>query len=199
MIRIAITQECFCRHLRALSEGENGRPEPPTNRSGQRTLKREGWDVDSGNNSSPSVDVKRPAIQPEARFPQLSCAGDAIRSEKPPAVHHSRGFRFAEGAQRALAAFSGLLIGSREQALAGFLSRLKLAQASPLFLEVRPSGARRAGGSRSTQSVRVMPPALSIAFPGEGIGGSYTASPSNTALHRSRMLAERAFGQLASV
>ena len=60
-------------------------------------------------NSPPSVDVKRPAIQPEARFPQLSCAGDAIRSEKPPAVHHSRGFRFAEGAQRALAAFSGLL------------------------------------------------------------------------------------------
>ena len=132
MIRIAITQECFCRHLRALSEGENGRPEPPTNRSGQRTLKREGGDVDSGNNSPPSVDVKRPAIQPEARFPQLSCAGDAIRSEKPPAVHHSRGFRFAEGAQRALAAFSGLLIGSREQALAGFLSRLKLAQAHPL-------------------------------------------------------------------
>ena len=30
-------------------------------------------------------------------------------------------------------------------------------------------------------------------------GGDYTASPSNTALHRSWMLAERAFGQSASV
>jgi hypothetical protein len=30
------------------------------------------------------------------------------------------------------------------------------------------------------------------AFPGGGVGGNYTASPSNTALHRSWMLAERA-------
>jgi len=38
------------------------------------------------------------------------------------------------------------------------------------------------------------------AFSGGGVGGNnYTASPSNTALHRSWMLAERAFGQLASV
>ena len=59
--------------------------------------------MDSGNNSPPSVDAKRPAIQPEARFPQLSCAGDAIRSEKPLAVHHGRGFRFAQGVQRLLA------------------------------------------------------------------------------------------------
>jgi hypothetical protein len=37
------------------------------------------------------------------------------------------------------------------------------------------------------------------AFPGGGVGGNYTASPSNTALHRSWMLGERACGQLASV
>jgi hypothetical protein len=30
------------------------------------------------------------------------------------------------------------------------------------------------------------------AFPGGGVGGNYTASPSNTALHRSWMLTERA-------
>ena len=37
------------------------------------------------------------------------------------------------------------------------------------------------------------------AFPRRSGWRDYTASPSNTALHRSWMLAERAFGQLASV
>jgi hypothetical protein len=64
-----------------------------------------GRDVDSGNNSPSSVDAKRPAIQPEVRFPQLSCAGDAIRSEKPPAVISSRGLRFAQGAQQPVGVF----------------------------------------------------------------------------------------------
>ena len=50
--------------------------------------------MDSGGNSTPSVDPQCPAIQSEIRFPQLSCAGDAIRSEKPPALI-GRGFQFA--------------------------------------------------------------------------------------------------------
>ena len=51
-------------------------------------------DVDCGDNSTASVDAKRAAIQSQARFAQLSCAGDATRSEKPPAAHRGRGFRF---------------------------------------------------------------------------------------------------------
>jgi hypothetical protein len=51
-------------------------------------------DVDCGDNSTASVDAKRAAIQSQARFTQLSCAGDATRSEKPPAAHRGRGFRF---------------------------------------------------------------------------------------------------------
>jgi type I site-specific restriction endonuclease len=37
--------------------------------------------VDCGDNSTASVDAKRAAIQSQVRFTQLSCAGDATRSE----------------------------------------------------------------------------------------------------------------------
>ena len=198
MIRIAITQECFCRHLRALSEGENGRPEPPTNRSGQRTLKREGWDVDSGNNSSPSVDVKRPAIQPEARFPQLSCAGDAIRSEKPRLFITAGGFdsqRAHSGRWRPFRASLSAVANRRWRASYRVSSLRRRPRSSSKFAPAALGAQADLAALNLCASCR---PRFR-AFPGEGIGGSYTASPSNTALHRSRMLAERAFGQLASV
>jgi hypothetical protein len=54
---------------------------------------------------------------------------------------------------------------------------------------------------RPDQRARLLFPANLLRFPAFLGGGdwNYTASPSNTALHRSWIFAERAFGQLASV
>jgi hypothetical protein len=65
-----------------------------------------------------------------------------------------------------------------------------------LFMELRARPATRAWALLFSNLANLL---RFRAFPGGGVGGNYTASLSNTALHRSWMLAERAFGQLASV
>jgi hypothetical protein len=85
---------------------------------------------DWGHNSLPSVDAKRPTIQPEARFPQ------------PRLLITAGGFDFAQGAQQAPGGLSGppwfppvCASEAAVRASRGFLSRLKLAQAARLFLD----------------------------------------------------------------
>jgi hypothetical protein len=87
--------------------------------------------VDSGNNSLPSVDAKRPTIQPETRFSSTFLrAGTRPEARNPRLLNTAGGFDSHRAHSGTLAAFRGRIVsfpnGNRKRALVGFLSRLRL-------------------------------------------------------------------------